>query len=165
VAVSSSRSSRIALVAAMAVNALVVGAWWWTGMAHAERAVTEPLVAPDLFARSRGFRELLEAVRQRGEDLDRRERALSAREVTLKVLAGGLEQAPHEAAPAACKTGIARAYQSMQPEDAAPILAELDDATVRRIFACMKERQIGALLAVMRRERAVALTRMLAAGR
>src|SRR2546425_4853777 len=39
-----------------------------------------------LFAKSRGFRELLEAVRQRGEELDRREQALATREAAVKAL-------------------------------------------------------------------------------
>ena len=47
------------------------------------------------------------------------------------------------------------------PGSAAPIFDRLDDATAKRIFGCMKEKQIGAILAAMNRERAVELTRML----
>src|SRR5207237_919192 len=71
---------RAGLLAGLAVKAVIVGAWWCTSVAHAERLVAEASVAPDLFAKSRGFRELLEAVRQRGEELDRREQALATRE-------------------------------------------------------------------------------------
>jgi flagellar motility protein MotE (MotC chaperone) len=52
----------------------------------------------------------------------------------------------------------------MRPEDAAPILDRLDDATARSVLGCMKERQIGAILAAMAKDRAVALTKLLAAG-
>ena len=40
--------------------------------------------------------------------------------------------------------------------------AKLDDETARTIFACMSEKQIGAILAAMNRDRAVALTQILA---
>jgi flagellar motility protein MotE (MotC chaperone) len=50
----------------------------------------------------------------------------------------------------------------MKPEEAAPILDRLDDATATSIFACMKERQVGAILALMNKDRAVALTKALA---
>jgi len=52
----------------------------------------------------------------------------------------------------------------MRPEEAAPLIDRLDDATARMVLAGMKERQIGAILAVMTKERAVALTKLLAAG-
>src|SRR5437868_12139240 len=124
---------RVGVLAGLAVKAVILGAWWWTSVARAERPVAEAPVAPDLFARSRGFRELLEAVRQRGEELDRRERAVTAREAALKVLAGSLDQAPRGAprtqAAEPCGVGVGRVYQSMRAEEAAPIVAELDDAT------------------------------------
>ena len=166
----SSSSVRAALLAGLAVEAVVVGAWWWTSVARAERPVGEVPVAPDLFARSRGFRELLEAVRQRGEELDRREQALATREAAVKALEQALAAAagrvegggkpPGESA--GCGMAVARIYQSMRPEEAAPIIDRLDDATVTRIFGCMKEKQIGAILAAMNRERAVAVTKALA---
>src|SRR5437773_11277323 len=75
---------RVGVLAGLAVKAVILGAWWWTSVARAERPVAEAPVAPDLFAKSRGFRELLEAVRQRGEELDRREQALATREAAVK---------------------------------------------------------------------------------
>ena len=56
-------------IAGLVVIAAVLGARWWASVAWAERAAgpaVESGVAPDLFAKSRGFRELLEAVRERG---------------------------------------------------------------------------------------------------
>src|SRR5206468_3523695 len=73
-------------------KAVVVGAWWWTSVARAERSVAEAPVAPDLFAKSRGFRELLEAVRQRSEELDRREQALATREAAVKAMEQALAE-------------------------------------------------------------------------
>ncbi len=163
---------RVGVLAGLAVKAVILGAWWWTSVARAERPVAEAPVAPDLFARSRGFRELLEAVRQRGEELDRREQALATREAAVKALEQALAETAGRieggggAVPTGettgCGVAVAKIYQSMRPEEAAPIIDRLDDATATRIFGCMKEKQIGAILAAMNRERAVAVTKALA---
>ena len=63
-----------------------------------------------------------------------------------------------------CGVAVTKIYQSMRPEEAAPIIDRLDDATATRIFGCMKEKQIGAILGAMNRERAVAVTKALAGG-
>ena len=141
-------------------------------------------IAPEVLARSRGFRELLDAVERRNGVLEQREQAVATREASLKALektladeiarldAQGGGRAAAKAAPAAAGaapaaatggTAVTKIYESMKPEEAAPILDKLDDATVKAIFGHMKEKQIGALLAVMNRERAVALTKALAA--
>src|SRR2546425_2725202 len=126
-----------------------------------------------LFAKSRGFRELLEAVRQRGEELDRRERALATREAAVRALEQALAEAAGRVeagggAPSGettgCGVAVTKIYQSMRPEEAAPIIDRLDDATATRIFGCMREKQIGAILGAMNRERAVAVTKALAGG-
>src|SRR5439155_1390785 len=135
------------------------GAWWWTSVERAERPVAEAPVAPDLFARSRGFRELLEAVRQRGEELDRREQALATREAAVKAL----EQALAETAgrveggggalpsgePAGCGVAATKIYQSMGPEEAAPIIDRLDEATAARRLGWLKRQQSGGILGVV----------------
>jgi flagellar motility protein MotE (MotC chaperone) len=177
------RGTRIAIVVGIALETTFFGAWWWTGLAAAERMESrdEPATAAvpgELFAKSRGFRDLLQAVEQRGAELDRRERAVVEREAALKALEAALDEqvmqleraapagTPAEAAsePAGCGVAVTKIYASMKPEDAAPILDRLDEATARTVLGCMKERQIGAILAAMNRDRAVALTRLLAAG-
>jgi len=173
------RWRRRGVLAACVLGAALLGACRWTEPAQAGRpAPATPEVTaeaagvtPDLFAKSRGFRELLEAVRRRGDDLDRREQALAGREAALGALERTLDErrARLEAAAAApgASTGVAlgKVYQSMHPDDAAPILDRLDDATARAILAGMKERQVAAILAAMSRERAVALTKALAGER
>src|SRR6185295_5579004 len=184
----------------LAVKAVVLGVWCWGSVAQAERSVppattaaaTDSVVSNDLFTKSRGFRDLLEAVRERGVELDKREQAVAAREAALKGLEATLGErvartdgAPVPAVPApsataaaatgtaaapggappqagACGVIVTKIYQAMKPEEAAPIFDRLDDATAMTIFGCMKEKQIGAILAVMSRDRAVALTRVLA---
>ncbi len=164
---------RVGLLAGLAAKAVIVGAWWRTSVARAERPVAEAPVAPDLFAKSRGFRELLEAVRQRGEELDRREQTLATREAAVKAMEQALAETAGRVeggggAPsgetAGCGVAVTKIYQSMRPEEAAPIIDRLDDATATRIFGCMKEKQIGAILGAMNRERAVAVTKALAGG-
>jgi len=188
---------RAAVLASLAFKVMVLGVWWWASVARAERAAKPAAaevpsaaaessgagVSPELFAKSRGFRDLLEAVRQRGAELDRREQTVAAREAALKTLEQtlGAEVARLEGVGAprggvggeaaagvagerggACSVAVTKVYQSMKAEEAAPILDRLDDATVKGIFGCMKEKQIGAILAVMSRDRAAALTRALA---
>ena len=201
------RWMRGVIVVGLAMKAVVLGVWCWGSVARAERsappvaatpaATGAAVVSDDLFAKSRGFRDLLEAVRERGVELDKREQAVAAREAALKGLeatlgervGGGLAAVPPVPAPAsapgatapaaaasaaaaaagttppqagACGVIVTKIYQAMKPEEAAPIFDRLDDATAMTIFGCMKEKQIGAILAVMSRDRAVALTRVLA---
>ena len=165
------RARTLLVVASVAGNVALFGAWWWTSAARAEKAASGAArVAPELFERSRGFRELLAAVGQRGQDLDRREQAVAAREAALNALAATLGEQVAKLEPAegaaderrSCGPMVTRVYQTMKPEDAAPIIDRLDDATATSIFGCMKERQVGAILALLSRERAVALTKALA---
>ena len=170
---------------------MVLGLWWWDSVAHAERPAKAPeaaesasaIVPGDLLARSRGFRDLLDAVRQRGQELDEREQAIKGRAAALDALektvaeevarlealvGKGAASAPIEAAApapgAGVGVGVTKIYESMKAEEAAPILDRLDDATAKAILARMKEKQIGAILAAMNRDRAVALTKALAGG-
>ena len=170
---------------------MVLGLWWWDSVAHAERPSKAPeaaesasaIVPGDLLARSRGFRDLLDAVRQRGAELDEREQAIKARTAALDALEktvaeevarleglvgkGAAPAAVEAGAPAldaGVAVGVTKIYESMKAEEAAPILDRLDDATAKAILARMKEKQIGAILAAMNRDRAVALTKALAAG-
>ena len=62
----------------------------------------------------------------------------------------------------AAAESLAKIYGAMKPEAAAPILDRLDDPTVLTIFRRMKEKQVGEILPLMTRERAIALTQALA---
>jgi flagellar motility protein MotE (MotC chaperone) len=171
------RTMRAVVFASLGFKVLVLSLWWWGSPLLSAFAATgapvDPGVPAELFNKSRGFREMLEASRQRGDELDRREEAVRAREAALKSLeqllnaetaklepAGGPGGKPGETTP--CGVEVTKIYQSMKAEEAGPILDRLDDATVRAVFGCMKEKQIGAILAAMNRERAVALTKLLA---
>jgi len=185
------RIVRYLVFVGLVVKAAVVGFWCWASVAQAEKtgkaeapAVADGTVPQDLLARSRGFRDLLDAVRKRTAALDEREQALQARAATLDALektvsseiarlesAGGAARpaavdpgGPGGAAPAAAGGGpaVTKIYENMKAEEAAPIIDKLDDATAKAILGRMKEKQIGAILAAMNRDRAVALTKALA---
>jgi flagellar motility protein MotE (MotC chaperone) len=173
---------------AFGIKVMVLGLWCWDSVAHAERptkgadAVSETALVPaDLLARSRGFHDLLDAVRQRGQELDEREQAVKARAAAVDALEktvaeevarlealvggkGGPAPAGEAAAAPAVAADITKIYESMKAEEAAPILDRLDDETAKAILGRMKQKQIGAILAAMNRDRAVALTKALAGG-
>jgi len=205
------RTLRIMVLVGLVVKAILLGT-----IAFAERPSThaEPPspsataaqeaktggVTSELFEKSRGFRDLLEAARRRGSELDTREQAVTAREATLKSLeatvtaeVARLEKAgpTRGAAPALavagaaaaaapgptatatggaeptnrpCDVALTKIYASMKPEEAAAIIDRLDDATAANVFVCMKEKQIGAIMAAMKPDRAVALTHALGGG-
>lgn len=175
------RVIRAMVFASLGFKVLALGLWWWgspllAAFAATEAAPADPGIPAELFNKSRGFREMLEAARQRGDELERREQAVRAREAALKSLeqllrsetakvetGGGTAGKAGEAGP--CGVEVTKIYQSMKAEEAGPILDRLDDDTVRAVFGCMKEKQIGAILAAMNRERAVALTKLLAGGK
>jgi flagellar motility protein MotE (MotC chaperone) len=144
----------------------------WLAAADAGAAATAATEDAACAADDRAFRALVESVRARSDELARRDAELKAREAGLaaarKVVSS--EVARLEAiAKALGLTGepgagvsIARVYESMSAQDAAPILDRLDDGTLRTVLGRMRERQVGAILAAMNRDRAVALTKSFA---
>jgi flagellar motility protein MotE (MotC chaperone) len=118
------------------------------------------------------FHDLLAALRRRSDELAQREAELKTREAGLQAIrrATAAEVARLEqVAKALGLTGsgttvaITKVYESMRPEDAAPILDRLDDPTLRALLGRMREKQVGAILAAMSRDRAVAVTKAMAA--
>jgi flagellar motility protein MotE (MotC chaperone) len=123
-------------------------------------------------------RALVEAITRRQTELDAREQELAAREerlhlfeqdVTAKVASleeiekrlQGRAKAASAAVDAAAES-LAKVYGAMKAADAAPILERLDEATVLSIFGRMKEKQIGEILPLMTKDKAIALTHALA---
>jgi len=123
-------------------------------------------------------RSLLESLERRQAELDAREREVASKEerlalyekdVTAKVASleeiekrlSARAKAATQAVDAAAES-LAKIYGTMKPEAAAPILDRLDDPTVLTIFRRMKEKQVGEILPLMTRERAIALTQALA---
>lgn len=180
--------ARVLVLMALAFKVVVLGTWWYgaAGSAYAAKGA-EGEGAPggasgapgDLLERSRGFHDLLEAVRQRGSTLDQREQTVAARETALKTLektvadevtrlealaktGGGGAPGAEGAGAALSGVPVTKVYESMKPDEAGPIFDKLDDHVALGILSRMKEKQIGAILAAMTRDRAVVMTRLLA---
>jgi flagellar motility protein MotE (MotC chaperone) len=167
------KAMRVLLIVVLAGGVLKVGglAAMWLATPGAASAQATPETA-ECAVDGHGFRELLETVRTTADELDRREADLRAREAGLtalkKAVTGEVTRLEGVAktlgvtgAPGA-GVSITRVYESMRAEDAAPILDRLDDGTLRTVLGRMRERQVGALLAAMSRERAVAVTKAFA---
>jgi flagellar motility protein MotE (MotC chaperone) len=144
---------------------------WWAARATAIGATPSADAPATVAADDDGFRKLLEEVRRRTAELDQREREVTERAAALESLEeavaeslGDLQAHGGGDAPGSCRLrgGVTRIYESMRPEEAAQILDQLDDETLRVVFARMEPKQIGAIMAAMSRERAVAFTKTLA---
>jgi flagellar motility protein MotE (MotC chaperone) len=150
---------------------------------RADSALSAVAVAPPPGSKrgaGRGMADLLDSVTRRQAELEAREKRLGEREQQLalfeKDVSGKItelekleEQLQTQAAEAKASSqeaadSLAKVYAAMKPADAAPILDKLDDATVLRIFKGMRAKQIGEILPLMSADKAVLLTRSLAAG-
>jgi flagellar motility protein MotE (MotC chaperone) len=162
----------LVVLGAVAKVAGLGSAWLAAADAAGVAAATPPPTDAACAADDRAFRALVETVRARSEELARREAELKAREAGLsaarKVVSSEVVRL-EAVAKALGLTGepgagvsIARVYESMSAQDAAPILDRLDDGTLRTVLGRMRERQVGAILAAMNRDRAVALTKAFA---
>jgi flagellar motility protein MotE (MotC chaperone) len=166
---------RTTIWCAFVLGVAILGGWW---AARAAAIGTEPRSeasanvdkAPG--ADDEGFRKLLDEVRRRSAELDHREREVTERAAALESLeeavAESLSGSPARAGVedvGGCRLhgGVTRIYENMRPEEAAQILDQLDDETLRVVFARMEPKQIGSIVAAMSRERAVAFTKTLAA--
>ena len=163
---------RTTIWCAFVLGVAILGGWWASRAAAtgAEPRSEAPAIAG---AGDEGFRKLLDEVRRRTADLDQREREVTERgaalesleEAVAESLAGGTVHAAGDAVgDGSCRLrgGVTRIYENMRPEEAAQILDQLDDETLRVIFTRMEPKQIGAIVAAMSRERAVAFTKTLA---
>ena len=124
-------------------------------------------------ADNRAVHQLVEALRRREAELTKQGAALQQREVALGVATKDLdEKAAHLEAltgqaardapePAAPMEHLGKIYGAMKAEEAAPLFDRLDTSIVRAIFKYMKQRQISAVLPLMDRDKAVALTELL----
>ncbi len=141
------------------------------GVEQSARATAPGAKPPDV-------RALIDAITRRQAELDARERELAAREERLKLFeqdvtakVASLEEIEKRlqvrsksasAALDAAGESLAKVYGAMKPGEAAPLLERLDEATVLTIFTKMKEKQIGEILPLMSKEKAITLTQALA---
>ena len=154
------------------VLAVAILGGWWASRAAAIGTEARPRLAAITSADDDGFHKLLEEVQRRTVELDQREREVTERSAALESLEeavaeslSGLQAKDDASASGSCRLhgGVTRIYESMRPEEAAQILDQLDDETLRVVFARMETKQVAAIMASMSRERAVAFTKTLAA--
>jgi flagellar motility protein MotE (MotC chaperone) len=174
----------VVTAASVVLKCIGLGALWHDAAGTATEAVAAtPSAAENVAAvetdgtacgeESRGFHDLLASVRRRAEEVGQREADLKTREASLQALRRATAAEVTRLEDVAKTLGITgqsgtgvvmpKVYESMRPEDAAPILDRLDDTTLRALLGRMHEKQVGAILAAMSRERAVAVTKLLAA--
>ena len=56
---------------------------------------------------------------------------------------------------------LAKVYEGMRPEDAAPIISQLDDQTIVEIFLQMEDRRVARIIGLMPVDRATEITQRL----
>lgn len=56
---------------------------------------------------------------------------------------------------------LAKVYEGMRPEEAAPIISELDDQTIVEIFLQMEDRRVSRIIGLMPVDRATEITQRL----
>jgi flagellar motility protein MotE (MotC chaperone) len=167
----SMRTMQTTAVRSVVLVVAIVGGWW-ASRAAATGTEARPRTAVITSADDDGFHKLLEEVQRRTVELDQREREITQRSAALESLEEavaesltGLQEKDGSPAGGSCRLrgGVTRIYESMRPEEAAQILDQLDDETLRVVFARMETKQVAAIMAAMSRERAVAFTKTLAA--
>jgi flagellar motility protein MotE (MotC chaperone) len=146
------------------------------GMAADDKtAAATPPAEPPI---SESERALLLDLRQRRDELDRREAALAARESLLAATdarltarlaeLGGLQkrlevlETERKAHDEANWQGLVKLYESMKPKDAAVIFNDLDLPVLLPVLDRMKDRKAAPVLAAMTPERARLVTEELA---
>ncbi len=60
-------------------------------------------------------------------------------------------------------TKLAKVYEGMRPEEAAPIISELDDQTIVELFLKMNDRRVSRILGALPLDRATEITQRLTA--
>ncbi len=180
---------RVILIVALIVKVGTAGVWTGglltarevsaadtSGASRAMASDKPKPVAP--MAQKRPVLDLLSDLEQRQQELDAREQELEQRAARLKVLEQDVttkiatleeiekrlsgEAETRRTSGAEAAQSLAKIYAAMKPADAAPILDQLDDRTILTIFRRMKEKQIGEILPLMSRSRAIVLTQAIA---
>jgi flagellar motility protein MotE (MotC chaperone) len=150
-------------------GALVAVAWAWLGAAPGA-------LAQDVAARPP--ERMLEEVRERGAQLERRERELAERERVIGTLEARVEArlaeiheirdlvekriAEWEALEGDRVKRLAKVYSEMPPERAAPLLEQLELDLATQVLSGMKPKDSAAVLAAMNGPRALRLSRRVA---
>lgn len=118
----------------------------------------------------RELRALREQLQQRSKQLDVREQALEKSEAQLQQRITELEQleasiqqrlADESKVKSKKIKRLTAVYEGMKPEKAAPIIAQMELATVVKIFLLMDEKKVGKIISFLPPEKAVTISQAL----
>lgn len=103
------------------------------------------------------------ALGEKEKEIEKRDAEFQTRIAELRELSGKLrtDREKTEKKQSAQLTQLANVYNSMNPQEAAQLLDQLDITTAMSLFEHMSEKRIGQILPVMAPERALTLTKML----
>jgi flagellar motility protein MotE (MotC chaperone) len=173
------RSTAIALVLLCAAVNVGISALQYSGIGkveNAEAAMTtsvaqsvtpfsreEIKVLTALDARRAELSERAKKFEDREEDLKRREQEFSVKLVQLRQLTDALrnDKDKDDKKRQAQLEQLANVYGSMSPQEAAALMEQLDVTIALSLLERMPEKRIGQILALMTKERALMITRML----
>mgnify|MGYP001614972632 CR=1 FL=1 len=144
-------------------------------------AVKPSTVAVPAVAKTAGWsepeRELLSQLDRRRVELERRRELLDARETEVKAQADALAERLAELRTLTAKLSdtrknldhryeermeqLANVYGSMQPKEAAPLIAKLDDPIALGLLERLPSKRLGQILSLMPADRAIELTKSL----
>ena len=123
----------------------------------------EVQVLTTLDARRAELEERNRRLEERGRELDARDREFAARMTRIKELTDKLthDREKNVQKRSAQIEQLANVYGSMNPEEAAKLIEQLDVTIALALIEKMPEKRIGQILAMMSPERALALTKLL----
>jgi flagellar motility protein MotE (MotC chaperone) len=144
-------------------------------------AIKPVAVALPAVAKKEGWsepeRELLSQLDQRRVELERRRELLDAREAEVRAQADALAERLAELRTLTVKLSdtrknldhryeermeqLANVYGSMQPKEAAPLIAKLDDPIALGLLERLPSKRLGQILSLMPADRAIELTKSL----
>lgn len=124
---------------------------------------TEKVLLTELDNRRVELEKRNESLNQRDRDLDNRERELASRLVELRTLTRRLTEIRQEKDHRyeARLEQLANVYGSMAPNEAAPLIAQLDEDIALSLLERMPGKRMGQILSSMDHNRAISLTKTL----
>lgn len=137
-------------------------------VANAEANTTEQAIIEDKTLAS--LRQYKQELDQRASDLDKRAAALKAAEeklqqriTELEQLEASIQQRIQDEAKIKSKKikRLTAVYEGMKPDKAAAVIAQMELATVVKIFLLMDEKKVGKILSFLPPEKAVTISQAL----
>ena len=136
----------------------------FTGQSYSPQ---ELQILTSLDARRAELEKKNQQIDEREKELEKRDREFAGRMTELRELSNRLklDREKTEKKQTAQLTQLANVYNSMNPNEAAQLLDQLDEVTSLSLLEHMSEKRIGQILPLMSPERALGMTRLLSGKR